>query len=72
MLDEMIKRSNLRVRFVLIKGVTAEMHQKVSDIVLHHSIVDLAPFRVANETMCCGKDPPFRDKGRSTEWIEFW
>lgn len=72
MLNEVIKGSNLRVCLVLIKGVTAEMHQKVGDIILHHSIVDLAPFRVANETMCCGKDPPFRNKGRSTEWIEFW
>ena len=72
MLDEMIEGANLRVCLVLIKGVTAEVHQKVSDIILHHSIVNLAPLRVANETMCCGKDPPFRDKGRTAEWIEFW
>ena len=70
MLDKVIERSDLWVCFVLVECVAAKVNQEVCNIILHHSIVDLAPLGVTDETMGRRQNPPLRDKRGTTEGVE--
>ena len=55
---------------MLVECVAAKVNQEVCNIILHHSIVDLAPLGVTDETMGRRQNPPLRDKRGAAEGVE--